>query len=98
MGLIAVFSFLLLVGLAEAETLKLSGGGILAVLSALVWTGGAVSMFIGMNERKGVKPAEAIAVISGEAPTTSATTISATKDDEPEISVTDDTGSHEVEI
>ena len=103
MGLIAVFSFLLLVGLAEAETLKLSGGGILAVLSALVWTGGAVSMFIGMNERKGVKstatkPAEAIAVISGEAPTTSATTITATKDDEPEISVTDDTGSHEVEI
>ena len=101
MGLISGFSFLLLVGVAEVENLKLGVGAVLAIISALIWAGGAVSMFLGMNERKGVKstaakPAEAVAVVSGEAPTNSATKIATTKDDEPEITVTDNGNEDEV--
>ena len=50
MGVVSFFSFLLLVGTSE-EYLQLAGGGVLAILSALIWAGGAVSMFLCMNER-----------------------------------------------
>jgi hypothetical protein len=51
MGVLSLFSFLLLVGLSEADSLSLAGGGALAILSAFLWAGGAVSMFFCMNER-----------------------------------------------
>jgi hypothetical protein len=54
MGVISFFSFLLLVGLSEDDSLKLAGGGALAILSAFIWAGGAVSMFLCMNERERV--------------------------------------------
>lgn len=54
MGVISFFSFLLLVGLSEDDSLQLAGGGALAILSAFVWAGAAVSMFLCMNERERV--------------------------------------------
>jgi hypothetical protein len=55
MGVISLFSFLLLVGLSEYSSFKLAGGGALAILSAFIWAGGAVSMFLCMNDREGVR-------------------------------------------
>jgi hypothetical protein len=52
MGVLSFFSFLLLVGLSGDDSLKLAGGGALAILSAFIWAGGAVSMFLCMNERE----------------------------------------------
>jgi hypothetical protein len=49
MGVIAFFSLLLLVGLSAGYTL--GGAGYLAIVSAFVWTGAAVSMFYCVKER-----------------------------------------------
>jgi hypothetical protein len=54
MGVVSFFSFLLLVGKSESDSLQLAGGGALAILSAFIWAGGAVSMFLCMNERERV--------------------------------------------
>ena len=54
MGVISMFSLLLLVGLSDDDPLKLAGGGVLAILSAIIWAGGAVSMFLCMRERERV--------------------------------------------
>lgn len=51
MGVLSFFSFLLLVGLSAEDTLKLAGGGALAILSAFIWAGAAASMFFCMNKR-----------------------------------------------
>ena len=53
MGVLSFFSFLLLVGLSE-DSLKLAGGGAVAILSAFIWAGGAASMFLCMTERERV--------------------------------------------
>jgi hypothetical protein len=49
MGVVALFSLLLLVGLSEGYTL--GGVGYMAVVSAFLWTGAAVSMFFCMKLR-----------------------------------------------
>jgi hypothetical protein len=59
MGVVSFLSFLLLVGLSAESTLSLSGGGALAILSAFLWAGGAVSMFFCMNERERVPTSSA---------------------------------------
>lgn len=52
MLVLSLFSFLLLVGLsADKETLSLAGGGALAILSAFLWFGAAVSIVFVMKER-----------------------------------------------
>lgn len=101
MALASVFSFLLLVGLSEADTLRLGAGGILAVISALIWAGGAVAMIFGMKERPGVAPntknaSNATPGVSDTVATTAAVKNTANTDDEPEITLTE-TG-NEVEI
>ena len=73
MGVVSFFSFLLLVGLSEDDSLKLAGGGALAILSAFIWAGGAVSMFLCMNERERVA-SNAKAPPNTAAPETTATT------------------------
>ena len=51
MGVVSFFSFLLLVGLASEGAEALAGGGALAILSAFIWAGAAVSMFFCMKKR-----------------------------------------------
>jgi hypothetical protein len=51
MGVLSFFSLLLLVGLSADGSLKLAGGGALAILSAFIWAGAAASMFFCMNVR-----------------------------------------------
>jgi hypothetical protein len=75
MGVLALFSFLLLSGKSYDDDLKLGPGGILAIFSAFVWIGGAVSTILFMTERPRVGPASAatttenkpeITVVDGE--------------------------------
>jgi hypothetical protein len=56
MGVLSFFSFLLLVGLSAEDSLKLAGGGALAILSAFIWAGAAVSMFFCMKTRPNAEP------------------------------------------
>jgi hypothetical protein len=74
MGVISFFSFLLLVGLSEDDSLQLAGGGVLAILSAFIWAGGAVSMFFCMNER------ERVVTPKAQSPQTTTTTETANKE------------------
>jgi hypothetical protein len=50
MGLLSFFSFLLLVGLRDDSSAKLSGGGAVAISAAFCWAAAAHSMFVCMNE------------------------------------------------
>jgi hypothetical protein len=68
MGIVSLFSFLLLVALSEETSYSLSAGGALAIVSAFVWAGGAVSMFFCMNERKRV-PTRPTTQTASNAPT-----------------------------
>jgi hypothetical protein len=76
MGVLSLFSFLLLVGLSAADSYSLGGGGALAILSAFLWAGGAVSMFHCMNERE-------------RAPSTPNKTTATESPEEPAINVTE---------
>ena len=87
MGVISFFCLLLLVGLSADDSFKLGGGGALAILSAFIWAGGAVSMFLCMNEREGVASMAKPSSNTTTAPktvTTAAAEKADTKDD-PEI-------------
>ena len=85
MGLVAVFSGLLLLGLRDEDDLELGVGSILAIVSAAIWVGGAASMVFGMNERQGVKSNATTPVIAAKGSTSN----SATKQDAPEFTDTD---------
>lgn len=100
MALSSLFSVLLLVGLSAGY--YLGPGGKVAVVSCVVWAGGAVSMFFGLNEHQRVPSTTQIAsddvpVVSDDVPVVSDTVApitntaknTATIDDEPEVTVTD---------
>jgi hypothetical protein len=94
MALVSVFSLLLLVGLLEANTLRLGLGGIRAIISAVIWAGGAVAMIFGMKERPGVTPSTNNAsnvtpAVPDTAATTNAVENTANADEEPEITLTE---------
>jgi hypothetical protein len=59
MGVLSLFSFLLLSGKSYDDDLTLGPGGILAIFSAFVWIGGAVSIILFMTERPRVGTASA---------------------------------------
>jgi multisubunit Na+/H+ antiporter MnhF subunit len=66
---LSLLSFLLLVGLATDKNLKLSAGAVLAILSAFLWFGGAISVICFMKERpRGAQPARAGAGGTAAAP------------------------------
>jgi succinate-acetate transporter protein len=68
MGVISLFSFLLLVGLSSDSALSLSGGGALAIISAFLWAGNAVSMLFCMNERERVPASSTKPEVGTKAP------------------------------
>ena len=85
MGVISFFSLILLVGLSTDDSYKLGGGGALAILSAFIWAGGAVSMFLCMNEREGVASIAETSSNTAAPKTTTATAEKADTKDDPEI-------------
>ena len=90
MGVISFFSFLLLVGLSEDDSLQLAGGGALAILSAFIWAGGAVSMFLCMNERERVTPKPQSPETTAETANKKVTTVTKNDPDTTANEVADD--------
>lgn len=87
MGIISLFSLLLLVGLSTDENLSIAGGGVLAILASFLWAAGAVSMFYCMNERK-TTPSPTTPVSRNAGPTYPLPT----EGDDPGIDATDNIG------